>query len=136
MAAAAAPKREPGGHPVSNELAGKRIAFLVANSGVEQVELTRPWQAVQDAGGEPVLIAPEADKVQAVHHDLELGDIFCRPTSAMPAATGATRKCSCAGGRALTSSLAVSPTIWTHSASSSSRSSRTRSAEKPHLGRS
>ena len=27
---------------MSNELAGRRIAFLVANSGVEQAELTRP----------------------------------------------------------------------------------------------
>jgi protease I len=61
---------------MSSELAGKRIAFLVANAGVEQVELTSPWQAVQDAGGEPVLIAPEKDPVQAVNHDLELGDTF------------------------------------------------------------
>ncbi|MEA2207477.1 MAG: protease [Blastocatellia bacterium] len=61
---------------MSNELAGRRIAFLVANSGVEQVELTTRWQAVQEAGGEPVLIAAERDKVQAVNHDLELGDTF------------------------------------------------------------
>jgi protease I len=61
---------------MSNELAGRRIAFLVANAGVEQVELTTPWQAVQDAGGEPVLLAPEKDPVQAVHHDLEQGDTF------------------------------------------------------------
>ncbi len=61
---------------MSNELAGQRIAFLVANSGVEQVELTRPWQAVQDAGGEPVLIAPERDTVQAVNNDSEKGDTF------------------------------------------------------------
>lgn len=43
---------------MSDALAGKRIAFLVANQGVEQVELTDPWQAIKDAGGEPVLIAP------------------------------------------------------------------------------
>ena len=35
---------------MSNELAGRRIAFLVANVGVEQVELTSPWQAVREAG--------------------------------------------------------------------------------------
>jgi protease I len=29
---------------MSNELAGKRVAFLVANAGVEQIELTSPWQ--------------------------------------------------------------------------------------------
>jgi protease I len=39
---------------MSNELTGQRIAFLVANAGVEQVELTSPWQTVKDAGGEPV----------------------------------------------------------------------------------
>lgn len=61
---------------MNNELSGKRIAFLVANAGVEQVELTSPWQAVRDAGGEPVLIAPEKDTVQAVNNDIELGDTF------------------------------------------------------------
>lgn len=61
---------------MTNELNGKRIAFLVANSGVEQVELTRPWQAVLDAGGSPVLIAPEAGEVQAFNHDVEKADTF------------------------------------------------------------
>jgi protease I len=61
---------------MSNELAGKRIAFLVANEGVEQVELTGPWQAVKDAGGEPVLLAPEKSTVQAVNHDTEAADTF------------------------------------------------------------
>jgi protease I len=61
---------------MSTNLDGKQVAFLVANSGVEQVELTRPWQAVEDAGGQPVLIAAEQDTVQAVNHDIELGDTF------------------------------------------------------------
>jgi protease I len=61
---------------MSNELQGKRIAFLVANQGVEQVELTSPWQAVKDAGGEAVLIAPEKESVQAVNGDIEKGDTF------------------------------------------------------------
>jgi protease I len=73
---------------VSTELAGKRIAFLVANAGVEQVELTRPWQAVKDAGGEPVLLAPEKDTVQAVSNDIELGDTF-EPDNAVGDATAA-----------------------------------------------
>lgn len=58
------------------ELAGKRIAFLVANVGVEQVELTSPWQAVEQAGGEPVLLAPEKEPVQAMNGDVEKGDTF------------------------------------------------------------
>jgi protease I len=61
---------------VTDALAGKRIAFLVANMGVEQVELTKPWQAVQDAGGQPVLLAVKDEEVQAVNHDFELGDTF------------------------------------------------------------
>jgi deglycase len=40
------------------------IAFLVANEGVEQVELTGPWQAVEQDGGRPVLIAPSPGQVQ------------------------------------------------------------------------
>ncbi len=56
-------------------LAGKQIAFLTANEGVEQVELTRPWEAVRDAGGRPVLAAPKSGEVQAYNH-LEKGDSF------------------------------------------------------------
>jgi len=67
---------EDGEKPMSNELAGKRIAFLVANAGVEQVELTSPWQAVKDAGGEPVLLAPEKDPVKTVNHDAEPGGSY------------------------------------------------------------
>ncbi len=60
---------------MSNELQGKRIAFLAANEGIEQVELERPWQAIKDAGAEPELIAPEAGQVQALNH-LDKGDSF------------------------------------------------------------
>ncbi len=57
------------------DLSGARIAFLTANEGVEQVELTEPWRAVVAAGGEPELVAPEAGGVQAFHH-LDRGDSF------------------------------------------------------------
>ena len=53
---------------MSGQLNGKKIAFLVAQEGVEEVELTKPWKAVQQAGGTPVLIAPEAGEVQAFKH--------------------------------------------------------------------
>jgi protease I len=53
---------------MSDELNGKKIAFLVAQEGVEQVELSEPWKAVEQAGGEPVLIAPESGEVQAFEH--------------------------------------------------------------------
>jgi protease I len=53
-----------------DQLQGKRVAFLVANEGVEQVELTEPRAAVEAAGAEVDLLAPEAGEVQAFnHHD-------------------------------------------------------------------
>ena len=59
-----------------NTLQGKTIAFLMANEGVEQIELTEPWRAVEEAGGRPKLIAPDANKkVQAFNH-LDKADTF------------------------------------------------------------
>lgn len=52
-----------------------RIAFLTAPQGVEQIELTDPWQAVTDAGHEPVLVSTEPGEVQAFHH-LDKADRF------------------------------------------------------------
>jgi protease I len=60
---------------MSDELTGKRVAFLTANEGVEQVELTEPWSAVERAGGTPVLLAPESGEVQAFDH-LDKADSF------------------------------------------------------------
>jgi protease I len=57
------------------ELKGKRIAFLVAQEGVEEVELTGPWKAVEEAGGSPELLAPEAGEVQAFNH-LDKGSAY------------------------------------------------------------
>ena len=57
------------------ELDGKRIAFLVANEGVEQVELTEPWKAVEQAGAQPELVSLEEGKVQAFNH-LDKADTF------------------------------------------------------------
>jgi protease I len=48
-------------------LDGKRVAFI-ATEGVEQVELTEPWEAVKDAGATPELIAPEGPKIQGFDH--------------------------------------------------------------------
>jgi protease I len=56
-------------------LAGRKVAFLVAAEGIEQVELTEPWQAVEKAGGEPVLVSPETGRVQAFDH-LDKADTF------------------------------------------------------------
>jgi protease I len=58
-----------------DQLKGKRIAFLMANEGVEQVELTEPMEAVEGAGAEVDLLAPEAGDVQAFNH-LDKGECF------------------------------------------------------------
>jgi protease I len=53
----------------------RNVAFLTANEGVEQIALTDPWHAVEAAGATPVLIAPQADTVQAFNH-LDKADTF------------------------------------------------------------
>lgn len=49
-------------------LSGKHVAFLVAQEGIERVELTEPWDAVEKAGATPVLLAPEGGEVQTYDH--------------------------------------------------------------------
>jgi protease I len=59
---------------MANVLNGKRIAFI-ATHGVEQVELTEPWRAVEEAGGTPELISLEPGTIQGFEH-LDKGDTF------------------------------------------------------------
>ena len=56
-------------------LAGRKIAFIAAR-GVEQPELTRPWEAVLAAGGTPHLLSTEAGTIQAMKGDWEHADTF------------------------------------------------------------
>jgi protease I len=60
---------------MAGELKGKRVAFLMANEGVEQVELTEPRKAIEEAGAQVDVIAPDADPIQAVNH-LDKADTF------------------------------------------------------------
>jgi len=60
---------------MGTQLQGKTVAFLVAGEGIEQVELTEPWKAVEAAGGTPKLVSLEAGEVQAFNH-LDKGDTF------------------------------------------------------------
>ena len=46
----------------------RKVAFLVAGEGIERVELTEPWDAVKDAGFEPVLVSIESGEVQTFDH--------------------------------------------------------------------
>lgn len=45
------------------DITGKKVAFVLTD-GFEDSELTSPWEAVQGAGGQPTLIAPEAGQVE------------------------------------------------------------------------
>ena len=56
-------------------LSGRTVGFLCAQEGTEQVELTEPWRAVEEAGGTPVLISEAPGSIQAFHH-LDKGDRF------------------------------------------------------------
>jgi protease I len=49
------------------DLTGKRIAFL-ATDMVEQVELTEPWKAVEQAGGSPELVSLTDGEIQGFDH--------------------------------------------------------------------
>jgi protease I len=60
---------------MASELNGKRVAFIVAQEGVEEVELTAPWKAIRDAGATVELLAPEAGEAQAFNH-LDKGSTF------------------------------------------------------------
>jgi len=59
----------------TQKLESRRIAFLVAPEGIEQVELTEPWKAVEQAGGKPELVSISEGEVQAFNH-LDKADRF------------------------------------------------------------
>ncbi|HIW61744.1 MAG TPA: type 1 glutamine amidotransferase [Candidatus Stackebrandtia excrementipullorum] len=57
------------------KLTEKRIAFLAAPEGTEQIELTKPWQAVEEAGGRAELVSTGSGEIQAFNH-LDKADTF------------------------------------------------------------
>lgn len=59
---------------MANELTGKRVAILVEN-GFEQVEMTGPRKALEEAGAEVDLVSPQKKRVRAFQHD-DPGDTF------------------------------------------------------------
>lgn len=53
----------------TNELlSGKRIAIL-ATDGFEQIELTSPREALEQAGAKAEVVSPAKSKIQGMHHD-------------------------------------------------------------------
>ncbi|WP_116450977.1 type 1 glutamine amidotransferase domain-containing protein [Blastococcus litoris] len=57
---------------MAGELNGMKVAVL-ATDGVEQVELDRPWQALEEAGAEPELVSLEGGTITAYDH-IDKGD--------------------------------------------------------------
>jgi protease I len=53
---------------VGSEFAYVRVAFLVANDGIEEAELVQPWHSMVDAGARAELVAIEAGLAQTVRH--------------------------------------------------------------------
>jgi protease I len=51
-----------------SQLTGRKVAFL-ATDGVEEVELTAPWNALKQAGAEVKLISDKPGEIEAVNHD-------------------------------------------------------------------
>ena len=51
-----------------NTLNGKRVAIL-ATDGVEQVELTEPRRALDQAGAKTVVVSPKSGKIKGWQHD-------------------------------------------------------------------
>ena len=67
---------------MAEQLNGKKVAILAAD-GFEQVELTTPREALDDAGAETKIVSVKSGKIQGMHHadkgekfdvDLTLGD--------------------------------------------------------------
>jgi protease I len=63
------------GDGMADSLNGKKIA-IIATDGVEQVELVKPREAVEQAGGQTELLSPKSGEIQAMNHDLEPAETF------------------------------------------------------------
>ena len=59
---------------MTEKLNGRKVAILVSD-GFEQVELTKPREALHAAGATTTIIAPKGGKVQGMNHD-EKADQF------------------------------------------------------------
>ncbi|MDQ3115305.1 MAG: DJ-1/PfpI family protein, partial [Verrucomicrobiota bacterium] len=59
---------------MDKKLAGKKVAILVTD-GFEQVEMTKPREALDEAGAETKIVSIKSGKIQGVNHD-EKGDKF------------------------------------------------------------
>jgi protease I len=59
---------------MAQDLDGKKVAILVEN-GFEQVEMTQPRQALDEARAQTYLVSPQSDQVRGWNH-YDRGDVF------------------------------------------------------------
>jgi deglycase len=59
---------------MDKKLDGKKVAILVAD-GFEQVEMTKPREALKEAGAETKIVSPSSGKIQGMNH-ADKGDQF------------------------------------------------------------
>lgn len=59
---------------MAGKLDGKKVAILVAD-GFEQVEMTKPREALHDAGADTKIVSVKSGKIQGMHH-ADKGDKF------------------------------------------------------------
>ena len=76
---------------MASQLTGRKVAFL-ATDGVEQVELSAPWNALKQAGADVVLLSDKAGEIQSVNHgqngekfhvDVEVSTVTARDFDAL-----------------------------------------------------
>jgi protease I len=72
---------------MADELKGKKIAFLAADM-VEQVELTEPWKALEQAGAELDLVSIKDGEIQAFNHYDKAGTFKVDKTTEEAEASG------------------------------------------------
>jgi len=59
---------------MNKKLTGKKVAILVAD-GFEQVEMTKPREALDEAGAETKIVSLKRGQIQGMHH-ADKGDKF------------------------------------------------------------
>src|SRR5437016_4511709 len=59
---------------MARKLEGKKVAILVAD-GFEQVEMTKPREALNEAGAETKIVSLKSGRIQGMHH-ADKGDKF------------------------------------------------------------
>jgi protease I len=102
-------QRERSGH-MAGRLDGKRIAIL-ANDGVEQVELTEPRDAVTAEGARTEIVSLATGKLQAMNHDIEPADTFAVDRTAAEAAADDYDALIMPGGTVNADKLRVDPAV-------------------------